>query len=69
MEHLEFRSAGTSAGALRCLVIEGGSSTSSSGMSEGALRCLVVKDSDLEIVIGCSRDGLESIDESPKSIT
>ena len=61
MEHLEFRSAGTSAGALRCLplrvlVIVGGSSrSSSSGISEGGLRCLLVKD--LVIVDGCSRDG------------
>ena len=70
MEHLEFRSAGTSAGALRCLAIEGGRSSSSSGMSEGALRCLLVKD--LMIVNGCSRDGRDgwgSVDELPISIT
>lgn len=69
MEHLEFRSAGTSEGALRCLplrvlVIVRGSSGSSSGMYEGALRCLLVKD--LVIVDGCSKDDWRTVDEWPK---
>ena len=75
MEHLEFRSAGTSEGALRCLplrvlvIVRGSSSGSSSEMSEGALRCLLVKDS--VIMDGCSMDGCSgddwrTVDESPK---